>query len=393
MSLTRVHHYMTPRRVFMLALSLLLMLIAGRIITQTVWASSSASRSGQHVLRVLDGGTERGIFTSAETLREALDDAGIELADSDITEPALDDELVAASYDVNIYRSRPVMVVDGATVTKVITPYRTAKQIAEQADIELNEADNVRVEHGGDVVLEGALERLVIDRAHEVTLVHYGESSTVYTHAGTVAELLQDQGIVPADDDTVSLPLEKPITAGMTLEVWRNGKQTITVDEDVKYTTHEKRDANKPAGHREVEVKGQDGQRKVTYEIEMRNGKEVARHEIKSVTVKEMVQEVVVIGAHFVYTGGPLNDVQINALGQCESHMTPTTNTGNGFYGAFQFMHSTWQAVAPAPYNSGYAHEAPLDAQKQAVQNLLSRSSIYTQFPACARKMQSQGIL
>lgn len=391
--IVRVHHYLTPRRVFLLATALLLLLIIGRVITQTVWASSSESRSGQHVLRIYDDGVEQGILTDANTLREALGKAGIELAANDITEPALDSQLVAAAYDVNIYRARPVMVVDGETATKVMTPYRTAKQIAKQADVELRAEDIVRVEHGGDIVLTGALERMVIDRAHEVTLVFYGETTTLYTHVDTVGELLTERDIVPGSDDTLSVAAEAPIVAGMTIELWRNGKQTATVDEDVAFTTREIRDADKPAGYKEVQTKGVNGQRKVTYEIEMRNGVEVNRHEINSVETKPAVQEVVVIGAHFVYTGGPLNDAQITALGMCESGMTANRNSGNGFYGAFQFMPATWRSVAPAPYNTGMPHEAPLDAQKQAVQNLLSRSSIYTQFPGCARKMQAQGLL
>ena len=88
-----------------------------------------------------------------------------------------------------------------------------------------------------------------------------------------------------------------------------------------------------------------------------------------------------------------MTEEQITALGICESGMTANRNSGNGFYGAFQFVPSTWHKVAPAPYNAGMPHEAPLDAQKQAVQNLLSKSSIETQFPGCAKKMKAQGVL
>jgi hypothetical protein len=90
------------------------------------------------------------------------------------------------------------------------------------------------------------------------------------------------------------------------------------------------------------------------------------------------------------YAGGPLTEEQITYLGSCEAGMDPTKNTGNGFYGAFQFSYGTWQSMG-----TGYerADLAPLDVQKDAVQRLLSRSSIYTQFPACSRKMQSIGLL
>lgn len=91
-----------------------------------------------------------------------------------------------------------------------------------------------------------------------------------------------------------------------------------------------------------------------------------------------------------VYSGGHLNDAQIQYLGNCEAGMDPTKNTGNGYYGAFQFSYGTWQSMG-----TGYerADLAPLEVQIDAVQRLLSRSSIYTQFPACALKMQSIGLI
>ena len=89
-------------------------------------------------------------------------------------------------------------------------------------------------------------------------------------------------------------------------------------------------------------------------------------------------------------TGGPLNEAQINFLGNCESGMTATRNSGNGYYGAFQFSIPTWNAMV-----TGYerADLAPLEVQINAVQRLLTRSSIFTQFPGCARKMQGFGLI
>lgn len=90
------------------------------------------------------------------------------------------------------------------------------------------------------------------------------------------------------------------------------------------------------------------------------------------------------------YAGGPLTEAQITYLGTCEAGMVPTRNSGNGYYGAFQFSIATWNSM-----NTGYerADLAPIEVQKDAVQRLLSRSSIFTQFPGCARKMQSAGII
>ncbi len=90
------------------------------------------------------------------------------------------------------------------------------------------------------------------------------------------------------------------------------------------------------------------------------------------------------------YATGPLSSAQIEFLGKCESGMTWNRNSGNGFYGAFQFTIPTWNAMA-----TGYdrADHAPLEVQITAVQKLLSRSSIYSQFPGCAKKMSAAGLI
>lgn len=349
--------------------------------------------SDERLISLHDRGVERTILTKARTVREALKAAQVDIAEGqDVVEPGLDEELIATRYNVNIYRARPVTIIDGALRQRVITAHQTPKQIAKVANITLYPEDKV-VAHSGDLLVHGADTVFEIDRATPVSLTLYGKQTEVRTHVATVGELLKEKNITLGKDDTLSLPASAPITNGMQIELWRNGTQTVSVDEEIGFTTEKIQDANRDPSYHEVKERGENGKKTVTYEIEMRNGVEISRKEIASVTAKEPKKQVEVVGAKFTYTGGPLSEAQIQALGMCESGMTATRNSGNGFYGAFQFMSSTWRTVAPAPYNQGMPHEAPLEAQKQAVQNLLSRSNIFTQFPGCANKMRAQGIL
>lgn len=378
-------------RVMVIA-ALLLGVMAGYFNVSIAYAESE-EKSGRRLLTIHDQGIEKGILTEKSTLREALQEARIHIDPNDITEPALDEKLVSSQYQVNIYRARPVVIVDGVVRTKVMSPYRTASQIVNQAGLKLQDEDKADLSRPDDILLDGPVETLTIDRAIPFIFVFYGKRIESYTQASTVGEMLKLKSITPKKDDTVSVPLTAPIVANMTVELWHNGKQTLTQEEDIDFPIEKIKDANREAGFRDVQTPGIKGKKDVTYEIVMKNGKEESRTVINSVTTKEPVKQVEIVGAKFNYTGGPLNEAQITALGMCESGMTATRNSGNGFYGAFQFMPSTWSRVAPAPYNSVLPHEAPLDAQKQAVQSLLSRSSIYTQFPGCARKMQASGVL
>lgn len=352
------------------------------------------ANSDEHVVSIYDRGEERVFVTKARTIRQALKAAKIDVDESvDVVEPGLDSEMVAQKYNVNIFRARPVTVVDGDVRLKVTTAQQTPELIAKVANVTLYEEDKVNISSGDSILVDGADLVMNINRATELKLKLYGKTSTVRTHVKTVGELLKEKNITMEKNDTLSVKESTPITANMTVEVWRNGKQTVTVKESIDFPVEKIQDADRDPSYQLVKEVGQKGSKNVTYEIVMKNGKEVSRKKIASVTTKQPKKQVEVVGAKFKYTGGPLNEAQIQALGMCESGMTATRNSGNGFYGAFQFMPSTWQSVAPAPYSSGMPHEAPLAAQKQAVQNLLSRSSIFSQFPGCAKQMRSNGII
>ena len=85
-----------------------------------------------------------------------------------------------------------------------------------------------------------------------------------------------------------------------------------------------------------------------------------------------------------------LTEDQMNFLGNCESGMRAERNSGNGYYGAFQFSIGTWNSMG-----TGYerADLAPMEVQKDAVQRLLQRSSIFTQFPGCSARMRALGLI
>jgi hypothetical protein len=58
---------------------------------------------------------------------------------------------------------------------------------------------------------------------------------------------------------------------------------------------------------------------------------------------------------------------------QCESGGSYGINTGNGYYGAYQFAAGTWRGVGGGRYSS-YAHQAPKFAQDHMAYRLWKRS-------------------
>lgn len=78
----------------------------------------------------------------------------------------------------------------------------------------------------------------------------------------------------------------------------------------------------------------------------------------------------------------PLTDPVWARLRACESGGRYHINTGNGFYGAYQFVPSTWRGLG----YPGLPHLAPPHVQDEAAQKLQARSG-WGQWPACTRRL------
>ena len=354
--------------------------------------STDNSNDKNKLVNIYDRGVKTSVISDGAKVKDAIEKSGIILNEHDRVEPGLDSEISNVEYNVNVYRAHPVVIVEDSLKKPVVSSYQTGNEIVKEAGINLRDEDTVELQKANELT-DGAGLKAIIKRATPINLTFFGKNEVVYTQSKTVGDFLKDRNIKLGKDDKMSHLEADAITASMDLRVWREGRQTITVEEEVAYPTEKIQDADKAPGYKEIRQVGKNGKRTATYDIVVQDGVEVSRTETNSIIITQPVKQIEVHGAKFAYTGGPLSEAQITALGTCESGMTANRNSGNGFYGAFQFTKSTWRSSAPAPYNNGDPHEAPLDAQKQAVQNLLSRSSIFTQFPGCAKKMRASGIL
>lgn len=260
-------------------------------------ASADTERTGQAVLLTIhDRGVEQVIVTRTGTIAEALDEANIELATQDVVEPALNQELVNDEYSVNIYRARPVTVVDGNVRQKVMTAYQTPERIAQQVGITLYAEDKTEVTQSSNLLRDGAGLELRITRAVSFTFTLFGGTSEARTQGKTVGEMLREKNITLSAADRVVPDIATPITAGMEVRVWREGRQTVTVDEPVDFEVDQIRDANQPIGYKVVQTAGVLGSRTVTYDIETQNGVEVSRVEIASIAKTPSQKQVEIIG-------------------------------------------------------------------------------------------------
>lgn len=231
-------------------------------------------------------------------------------------------------------------------------------------------------------------------------------------------------------------------TGGLGAE---GGRSRVSVTSSTQKVTTETVDATDPhgsvqqesgdlsEGETKVATAGVDGVVRTTYEVTTVGGKEVSRTPIAQVVVTQKVDEVVLVGTGAAKkqeskpeqsqgqsqsqgqaqsqgqgqtqapsassessggsggsasggsagtTGGEVGDDVWAQLAQCESGGNPATNTGNGFYGMYQFTLETWQSLG----GTGYPYEADAATQTAMAKKLQAQAG-WGQWPGCADKL------
>lgn len=282
---------------FLLRLAIVVVVFIGMTLgARAALASSEEPRSGQRVITIYDQGEKRVVLTESRTIGETLRHANVTLAPHDHVEPALDTEYTTQSYTVNIYRAYPVTIIDGASRHTVLTARSVAREIATEADIAVRDEDIVRLERSNDLLESGPGLQLVVERATAVNLLLYGAPQQLYTHAHTVGEFLAERDIVLDELDTVSTDMSATIEADMTLEIWRDGVQTVTVEESIDFPVRQVLDGDLPIGVREVETPGAPGVKTLVYEVMRQDGREVERKVIQEIVTVQPKEQVEVVG-------------------------------------------------------------------------------------------------
>ncbi len=315
--------------------------------SSSTYANNSNAAHVGRILTIHDQGTEKVIITQEITIGDALKAANINIDPRDVVEPALTERLIASDYQVNIYRARPVIIIDNNVRIKVSTAFQTAEQIVKSADIMLYDEDNAVISQNENAIIDGAGLKVVINRAVPVELLLFGKNTTVRTHANTVAEMLTEKNIELGRDDRISLEKNTLITPGISFRIWREGKQVVTVTEDVDYEIEKIEDADRDVSYRVVTIPGEKGSRNASYEITIQDGVEVSRTEIASVITKQPQKQTEIVGVKGQYTTPSENETitwnyltsngfsRIQAAGimgnLMQEHGFETTDAGGGF--------------------------------------------------------------
>ena len=327
--------------------------------------SAKATGQGNKILTVFESGQKTSFKTNAKTVREALKAQKINFSKEDSVEPGLDEELTGAEYSINIYRAKPVVIEDGELKTKILTAAQTPRQIAEKAGLNVHNEDKLAFEESGNILEDGSINTLKITRAKEISVDLFGKTESFRTQAKTVEDFLKEKKIVLGKDDGISIDLKTQIVNGLNFRIWRNGKQTLTVEEPTDFQTETIQDANKDSDYKEIKEAGEKGTKSVTYEVEMQNGKEISRKKINETEIKAAKKQVVIVGTKTSLPAGSHTDWMSAAgisasdqgsanaiISQESGWRVNATNRSSGAYGIPQALPGSKMASAGSDWQT-----------------------------------------
>ena len=355
----------------------------GRIVQGTVLAALVAGAVtyvafDKTITLNIDGQTQT-MHTFAGTVSAVLSSDDVSLGSKDIVTPApgsstSDDETITVHY------GRPLALsVNGVTETTWVHAPTVAGALQElgvrTAGANISDPATTAIPRAG-------LTGLVVYTLRHVTFLVDGKTVPLETTAATVTQAMAQAGIVLHNQDAPSVAAGSMPTDNETITINRISGTTETKQVSLPFKTTQVSDPNTYTGTSTVTTQGVDGVETVTYAVQVVNGVKQAPKQISETVTTKPVNEVVSAGSKALPTSA--SDLNWTGLATCESGDDPSANTGNGFYGMYQFTESTWESMG----GSGLPSDASA-ATQTALAEQLYNSSGAGNWPVCGKNLFS----
>ena len=328
--------------------------------------SSTQGASDLRIVNVYADGQQQTVTTRAKNVGDLLERLKIPLVEEDIVEPKKDTLILEDNTQINVYRARPVEIVDDNRTFTLFTAQRAPRLVAIEAGLDLYPEDDVDFERIDTTVLESSgSEQLVIDRSIEVKLNLFGAIKLVRTTADTVEELIEKQEISLQEGETLQPIASTPITSGLLISVNKSGVKTAVVTEPIAFGTEVVDSPDIEAGKTQIDREGVLGERAVIYEITEQDGVEISRTEIQQVVLREPVSAVKLRGTKIV---SPRFSSTQTVSGDKAALMEAAGISSNdfGYVDYIVAKESQWRPGAANSYSGAYGLCQSLPASKMA---------------------------
>jgi uncharacterized protein YabE (DUF348 family) len=362
------------------------------VVTTLVAGAVGVSHYDKSVNLSVDGKTS-SVHVFGSTVSDVLKKQDIAIGEHDVVAPSLDSKVEDGQKIVVRYGRKLTVTIDGKTREYWTTATTVAAALQELGI----RADSAKLSASRSQPLGRQGLALSVTTPKNVSVRVDGKNLTQSTTGATVNDVLSELGVKVDKDDRVKPGLKTAVNDGLKVAVQRVTTKQVKATEEISFTTAEKSDSSLYKGESKTVKQGQAGAKVVTYRVTTVDGKTESKKAVSSVVTQQPVAKVVAVGTKSrpsttssgggsITTGNKPSADGLNwgALAECESGGNPSTNTGNGFYGLYQFDLQTWQSVG----GSGYPHQNSASEQTYRAQILYSQRGD-SPWPVCGSRLYS----
>jgi uncharacterized protein YabE (DUF348 family) len=243
--------------------------------------------------------------------------------------------VVVTSVTIMSMRKTLVISIDGKEET-FVTYKGTVKDVLQEKGIQLSSKDKVQPSLESKV---SEKETIKLKTAVPVEIKANGMQVEVQTAEDTIEDMLdaekntlKDQGIeFDKDVDEISPSLDSKIEGNLSVQLVKVETKDLVEKQPINFDTIVEKDENLDTSVQKVKSEGVNGQKEITYQIIYKDGVEVSRNVKGTKTILEPQNEIVVKGTGQVYAsrGGEriLYKKKLNCLATAYSNHS-TTATG-----------------------------------------------------------------
>jgi resuscitation-promoting factor RpfB len=374
------------KRAMIITASLLavLGLVAGAFVYTTMHKTVTLSVDGEQ--------TE--VATFGDDVGDVLADAGVDLGDRDVVQPAVDTAIDEGSRIAVRYARELTLTVDGAESSYWVTATSVGDALGQIGSRFLGaDLSESRSSYLGREGLD-----LEVVTPKRVTLVTKAGARRLVTTELTVAEVVDSAGIRVDRDDELQPLAGREVSDGMRVVVTSIDKRVRSVTEQIPAGTVVRYSRSMFEDQSKVVRASRDGKVRVQLRVVRANGKLLHRRVVGRTVLRPPVNGIELQGTKErpepPATPSPSSTPVVpsgdssvwDSLAQCESGGNWAINTGNGYYGGLQFNLGTWQSYGGGAY-AAYPHEASREQQIAIATKLRDASGGYGAWPACAASL------
>ena len=271
----------------------------------------AATSETSYIVDIYEGSQVTRIETTETVAEKVVAEAKIQLSENDRL--ILDDFNPGKDSRIEIYRACQVTFVhaDGKTIDTIFAG--TVAELIESQGVTLSDTlfSSVNV----NAVVTNNL-RVGIISAYDIIINVDGEEKAVQTTEKTVGGVLTEQGITLDEDDEVSPSADTALTNDLVIDVLRVEYVTRETEEKIPFTTEKVNSSAMNKGTENVSQKGVNGVKTITYKDRVVNGVVESSELVSEEVTKEPVKEIIKVGTLVKKTSTKLGNNKIEKNGK-----------------------------------------------------------------------------